>query len=203
MSRPKRRKRAYRPALPVLIYERHNPRPLMANGGRSIKGPNGKPTCRWCGVEVEPPRRSWCSDACVHEFKVRSHAGYARAQVYKRDRGVCRSCGLDASKLRGRLKRMPHQCRKTYAEILGLGRTGYIRSLWHVDHIVPVVEGGGSCGLRNLRTLCVWCHKRETRKLRARLSRRCPTKPVVSSPDNSSTSPRRRTSRSRSEGTRR
>ncbi len=25
---------------------------------------------------------------------------------------------------------------------------------WEVDHVVPVVEGGGECGLDNLRTLC-------------------------------------------------
>lgn len=39
---------------------------------------------------------------------------------------------------------------------------------WEADHIVPVVEGGGSCGLENLRTLCTKCHKDETSKLAAR-----------------------------------
>ena len=41
-------------------------------------------------------------------------------------------------------------------------------ALWHADHIVPVVEGGGECGLDNLRTLCLRCHKDETRALAAR-----------------------------------
>jgi len=45
------------------------------------------------------------------------------------------------------------------------------RSLWHADHIKPVVEGGGECGLDNLRTLCLWCHKLETRKLRRRMKK--------------------------------
>jgi 5-methylcytosine-specific restriction enzyme A len=36
------------------------------------------------------------------------------------------------------------------------------RRLWEMDHIVPVVEGGGSCGIENLRTLCRACHRRET-----------------------------------------
>jgi len=31
--------------------------------------------------------------------------------------------------------------------------------LWDADHIVPVKEGGGLCGLDNLRTLCIKCHK--------------------------------------------
>jgi 5-methylcytosine-specific restriction protein A len=46
------------------------------------------------------------------------------------------------------------------------------RRLWEIDHIVPVVEGGGSCGLENLRTLCVVCHRQETRKLAKRRSKR-------------------------------
>lgn len=42
------------------------------------------------------------------------------------------------------------------------------RSWWEADHIVPVVEGGGQCGLENYRTLCVPCHKRVTAELAAR-----------------------------------
>ena len=49
-------------------------------------------------------------------------------------------------------------------------------SWWEADHIVPVVEGGGQCGLDNYRTLCIRCHRKATRELRARLaeSRRKP-----------------------------
>jgi len=39
---------------------------------------------------------------------------------------------------------------------------------WDADHIVPVCEGGGQCGLDNYRTLCHPCHKRVTRELAAR-----------------------------------
>ncbi len=39
---------------------------------------------------------------------------------------------------------------------------------WQADHIVPVVEGGGLCGLDGYRTLCDDCHKAETRKLAAK-----------------------------------
>eukprot|EP00747_Dinoflagellata_sp_TGD_P185821 gnl/TRDRNA2_/TRDRNA2_42565_c0_seq1.p1 gnl/TRDRNA2_/TRDRNA2_42565_c0~~gnl/TRDRNA2_/TRDRNA2_42565_c0_seq1.p1 ORF type:complete len:591 (+),score=92.00 gnl/TRDRNA2_/TRDRNA2_42565_c0_seq1:49-1821(+) len=35
-------------------------------------------------------------------------------------------------------------------------------SFWHGDHVVAVVDGGGSCGLANLRTLCVPCHANVT-----------------------------------------
>jgi hypothetical protein len=40
--------------------------------------------------------------------------------------------------------------------------------LWEADHIVPVVEGGGECGIENYRTLCIACHRAETAKLAAR-----------------------------------
>jgi len=40
--------------------------------------------------------------------------------------------------------------------------------LWEADHIVPVVEGGGECGIDNYRTLCIACHRAETAKLAAR-----------------------------------
>lgn len=52
------------------------------------------------------------------------------------------------------------------------GRAGewFVKHLWEMDHIVPVVEGGGSCGLDNLRTLCVPCHKAATKELRGRLA---------------------------------
>ena len=38
-------------------------------------------------------------------------------------------------------------------------------SFWEADHIVPVVAGGGQCGLLNFRTLCVPCHREATAKL--------------------------------------
>lgn len=43
---------------------------------------------------------------------------------------------------------------------------------WEADHIVPVAEGGGSCGLANYRTLCIKCHGVESGKLRKRLNQR-------------------------------
>jgi 5-methylcytosine-specific restriction endonuclease McrA len=36
---------------------------------------------------------------------------------------------------------------------------------WEADHIVPVCDGGGVCGLDNYRTLCVRCHKADTARL--------------------------------------
>lgn len=62
---------------------------------RPGRGPNGRAFCRWCGTEVPKGRQTWCSDQCVTDYRVRSDPGFARAQVLKRDRGVCAECGLD------------------------------------------------------------------------------------------------------------
>lgn len=43
-------------------------------------------------------------------------------------------------------------------------------SLWQCDHVFPVSEGGGHCGLDGLRTLCFRCHKKVTADLRKRLA---------------------------------
>ena len=57
------------------------------------RGPNGRALCRWCGTEVTGRRRTFCSDSCVHEWRLRSSTSYLRECVFKRDRGVCGICG--------------------------------------------------------------------------------------------------------------
>lgn len=39
-----------------------------------------------------------------------------------------------------------------------------------VDHIIPVIKGGGLCAVSNLRTLCITCHHRFTRALHNELT---------------------------------
>ncbi|MAI81052.1 MAG: hypothetical protein CL917_19080 [Deltaproteobacteria bacterium] len=46
------------------------------------------------------------------------------------------------------------------------------RSLWELDHILPLVDGGGH-ELENLQTLCTPCHKKKTaEEARRRAQRR-------------------------------
>lgn len=115
-------------------------------------GPNGRRLCRRCQQEVPAGRITFCSMDCVHEWKVRTDPYYVRQEVFKRDQGVCAACGVDT---------MEGQRRK---RARGSGH------LWQADHIVPVVEGGGECGLDGYRTLCTDCHKAETAELRKRLA---------------------------------
>jgi 5-methylcytosine-specific restriction protein A len=126
------------------------------------KGP-----CRWCGGTVPARRFTFCSDACVHDWRLRTDSGYLREQVFDRDRGVCGRCGLDTEALRKDKRKLDYAARKQFEK-----DWGFRRHLWDADHVVPVVEGGGECDLSNMRTLCLKCHKEVTAELRARLAAR-------------------------------
>ena len=155
---------------------------------RPTKGPNGRNICRHpdCGKEVEPPRRSWCGEACIEDWQVRNNPAHARARVEQRDHGICAACGRDCLALEARIQkrlsgayeaardgrlRAVRWSRFLVRLHTRMADTFHVGSLWDMDHIVPVVEGGGACGLDNLRTLCSPCHKRETRALAARRAR--------------------------------
>ena len=131
-----------------------------------------------CGTVCSHNKQAlYCSAACRHEYSLRNFPAYARAEVWNRDRGVCALCGVATEELAKRWSRMLHSGNTaTYQQYLaeareyGAGPGQAHQSLWEMDHIVPVVEGGGQCGLDNLRTLCFPCHRRVTRELRRRLA---------------------------------
>ena len=131
------------------------------------KGPNGRSLCRWCNLEVPERRFTFCSDWCVHEWRLRTDPGYLREQVFARDKGICTICGVDARVAYLDLKRSRGTHRLKLLDRWGLKRISR-KTLWDADHIVPVVEGGGECDLDNLRTLCLICHRQQTLELRRR-----------------------------------
>lgn len=181
MSRPPRAKRGYRDLHPT----------------RRV---NGQYLCRFCSRPCPGRRTGWCSDACVREWKIQSDPGYARWEVFRRDHGVCAGCGVDTVaqvddlvrryrdvrvwhwETKGYARDPGVEVERRYAELLAELRALKVpphryfhrtsAGLWDADHIVPVAEGGGGCGLDNYRTLCLRCHYHETRKLKRRLSRR-------------------------------
>lgn len=131
------------------------------------KGPDGRALCRWCNLEVPKRRRTFCSDWCVHEWRVRTDPGYLREQVLARDKGVCAMCRVDTRAAFAELKRSRGGFRMKLLARWGLKRLNR-RTLWDADHILPVAEGGGECDLENIRTLCLMCHRRVTAELRQR-----------------------------------
>jgi 5-methylcytosine-specific restriction protein A len=125
--------------------------------------------CRWCKGAVSGRRRTFCSDACVHEWRMRSSPSYLRDCVFARDAGVCALCGIDTHRQRRDVMRLPFAARMK--ELRSLQEHGIIsrgrKTWWEADHILPVVEGGDST-LENMRTLCVPCHRGVTAELRLR-----------------------------------
>ena len=139
------------------------------------KDADGTRRCRWCEGPVKPPRRTFCGDDCVHEFKLRTNPGYLREQVWKRDRGICALCGCDTEELRAKLKALREFDRSAYRTRIaacGIPENRVWSSLWDADHDPPVSEGGGQCSLEGVRTLCIPCHHDATAALAARRARR-------------------------------
>lgn len=164
------------------------------NAKKLPKGSDGRNLCRYCQVEVPKSRRTFCSDYCVHEWKIRTNPGYLRAVVEQRDKGICAGCGTDCEALLRTINQMAGEVRKpllTGQERLQADRNlkslleelklrGFRvspstrcsppTSLWDADHIIPVAEGGGQCGLENIQVLCHPCHRAATAALRKRLA---------------------------------
>ncbi|HEY2040657.1 MAG TPA: HNH endonuclease [Edaphobacter sp.] len=133
-------------------------------------GPNGRPLCRWCELEIlAKRRRTFCSDYCVHQWRLRTDPGYLRDQVFARDRGRCSVCEIDTVAAYAALKRARGTARAAGLHLYGMKTISSRRSLWDADHILPVAEGGGQCDLDNIRTLCLLCHRDATARLRTRL----------------------------------
>lgn len=138
-------------------------------GKESYKG-SKLSNCRWCKSQIVGRRRSFCSDVCVHEHKLRSDVGYMRKAVYERDLGICSFCKRDCEQLKKDALQILNQ---NYDDgVQFLKNSGYPQrrikrfvknkekgfALWDADHIIPVFCGGGGCGLDDMRTLCVPCH---------------------------------------------
>lgn len=120
----------------------------------------GERLCRSCKAVMPKNARNNCSTKCSTEWMQKTTPSIMRQAVFDRDGGICAVCKVDV--------------------FAGVYRNGALRQrrargsgdLWQADHINPVIEGGGECGLENFRTLCTACHKAATKELRGRMSRR-------------------------------
>ena len=141
-------------------------------GSDLARGPNGLPLCRWCDLDIlARRRRTFCSDYCVDQWRLRTDPGYVRERVFARDGGVCAECGADTVRIFAALKRARGAALAAGLTFYGLKTISARRTLWDADHLRPVAEGGGQCDLDNLRTLCVACHREATAALRGRLAK--------------------------------
>jgi 5-methylcytosine-specific restriction enzyme A len=152
----------------------------------NLTGPNGRRLCRWCRHEVSPPRKTFCSENCLHEWRLRSSVKYLRKFVYERDLGICAQCGIDTRYTRieienaaqasmresGRWYWEDHPiylaCIAKYELTLKEARG----TLFHADHIIRVVDGGGLADLSNIQSMCIKCHKIKTKEENKRKRRK-------------------------------
>lgn len=110
-----------------------------------------------------PPFKTYCSEACSHEWRLRSDVAYLRSQLFIRDKGVCKACGRDTVALRLKLFNLPEGERAQAGAELGYDEYHSRKlMLWEADHTVAVVNGGGLAGLGGFTTLCIPCHRTKT-----------------------------------------
>src|SRR6202789_1431988 len=100
--------------------------PRTLPGGRTSRqslpiGPNGLPLCRWCELEIlAKRRRTFCSDYCVHQWRLRTDPGYLRDQVFARDRGICAACQADTVAIYSALRRARGKARIAGLSLYGM-----------------------------------------------------------------------------------
>jgi 5-methylcytosine-specific restriction protein A len=130
----------------------------------------GTEGCRWCGGAVVRPRKTFCNDSCVHQFRLRSSGTYRRQAAYLQFGPVCSGCGVDTREIGRALRTDPETARRTYG--LSNARRSRPRrlegSVFDLDHTLPVAHGGGGCGLDNVRIFCPGCHAAVTWATRPR-----------------------------------
>ena len=150
---------------------------------------NGK-ACAWCGETLylqssKVMDATYCSYKCAEEGRVRRGGMYSSArirnQIFSLEHGVCCLCKLDAHALYNRILSLHPAERlnalmaakfklpKSPSALNKLLQDPKEHDFWQADHIVAVAEGGGGCGMDNIRTLCNTCHNNETEKLHSRL----------------------------------
>ena len=140
--------------------------------GKERRNSEGKIICRYpeCNNIVPKGRRTFCSAACVHEHKLRSNNDYMRAAVFARDKGICAICKIDCREILEKIRSQEYSEETTIAlfnagfphwRLNKASKKGIV--LWDADHIIPIDQGGGGCGVQGMRTLCAACHWRVTR----------------------------------------
>lgn len=126
-------------------------------------------TCRWCGEPILKPdgnqncRRRWHPD-CHKEMMSNDHQ-VLRSRVRVRDMGICAVCGFDCGLAQRQLNRegweygyKPHT---PFGRMLRKIGFDVAKSLWEMDHIVPLTDGGKHT-LEWVWTLCQLCHRKKT-----------------------------------------
>ena len=161
-----------------------------------ILGPDGrsgkivktvKGFCTWCSDKVPKRRSTWCSNLCYAKYN-NTQPSVLRTKVEARDQAVCQLCRMDCYDMREAMleRAEDHGYEETarwLTDDLGLPTTPEAvkhmlvnrRTVYDIDHIAAVSECSSwrkIFDLKNLRTLCHWCHAKDTAEIAARRAER-------------------------------
>jgi hypothetical protein len=129
----------------------------------SLAPPAAEGACAWCGTELPPRRRTWCSDTCGDAFWANHWWSIARSSAKRRDKYTCVRCGERAPK---RPSRATQKSEAAYKKAMTVWRAAKRTQRLEVNHIEAAMGRHGqlSCAhhLENLETLCPDCHKEFT-----------------------------------------
>ena len=117
---------------------------------------------------------TFCGPGCIVQHRLRTDPVFVRECVFLRDRGVCAVCRVDTARVQADLYALPTRERNALAARLGYPPTR--GELWDADHILPVAEGGGECGVEGYQTLCVTCHRAKSAAQAVRRGRDAPAR---------------------------
>jgi hypothetical protein len=128
--------------------------------------------CAWCGADLPPRRRTWCSERCSDAFWDNHWWSRARAAAKKRDKYRCAQCGHVPPK---RPTRARFPVESAYRTAMRAWRAGRTENRVEVNHRRPALGAHGTLScihhLDNLETLCVLCHKAITAAARREAAR--------------------------------
>ena len=134
----------------------HNPATV-----RSLVEQRDKGICAECGVDSEARAREAEQTRLLIYWLARRHAEDLWSAGLLPQPGPAPANYFDCHRLAAKWTR------EQITERFGEARA-HDGHTWEADHIIPVVEGGGECGLENYRTLCLPCHRKATAALAAR-----------------------------------
>jgi 5-methylcytosine-specific restriction endonuclease McrA len=132
---------------------------------------DAKKLCRNCHGPLKRKGQHNCSPACSEAWAIKTTPALMRRAIFERDHGVCANCRVNTQTQKEEYVRLKYRDEKdAFLKMAGVSWTRSYGDWWDADHILPVIEGGGECGLENMRTLCIPCHKKVTRELRRRIA---------------------------------
>jgi len=113
----------------------------------------GNAICRLCGKTPDGRNRTWHTD-CWKAFEPQTSRYWStlRQQIFIRDNAVCKKCLISVDEKSWKKN-----------DLREWKRDNRLKSLFEVDHIVPICENG-SHAESNLELLCGVCHRRKTAK---------------------------------------